>query len=113
MTWTLWTTRNKMVVEWIFTRQATDSFLKFLAFLQHLHPLSIQWDRDRLGPTSWAHAGRITGYRTLTIISVGTSACLPVDSGEDEGESLEEEQRRRKRRKLNYGSGTTYRVCFV
>ncbi|KAE8797566.1 hypothetical protein D1007_27219 [Hordeum vulgare] len=35
LTWTLWTTRNKMVIERVFQRLASDSFFKFLAFLQH------------------------------------------------------------------------------
>ncbi|KAE8766362.1 dna replication licensing factor mcm2 [Hordeum vulgare] len=34
MMWTLWTTRNKMVIERVFQRRASDSFFKFLAFLQ-------------------------------------------------------------------------------
>ena len=48
MSWTLWTTRNKMVIEKVFPRKASDSF-KFLAFLQHWHPLSRQCNHDRLG----------------------------------------------------------------
>uniref|UniRef100_A0A8I6X3U8 Reverse transcriptase domain-containing protein n=1 Tax=Hordeum vulgare subsp. vulgare TaxID=112509 RepID=A0A8I6X3U8_HORVV len=39
LTWTLWTTRNKMVIERVFPRRASDSFFKFLAFLQLSHPL--------------------------------------------------------------------------
>ncbi|KAE8798766.1 hypothetical protein D1007_25950 [Hordeum vulgare] len=46
--WTLWTTRNKMVIEKVFQRRASDSFFKFLAFLQHCHPLVRTRDRDRL-----------------------------------------------------------------
>ena len=37
-----------MVIEKVFPKKASDSF-KFLAFLQHWHPLSRQHDRDRLG----------------------------------------------------------------
>ena len=48
MMWTLWTTRNKMVIERVFPRRASDSFFKFLAFLQHWHPLARPRDRDRL-----------------------------------------------------------------
>ena len=48
MMWTLWTTRNKMVIERVFPRRASDSFFKFLAFLQHRHPLARPRDRDRL-----------------------------------------------------------------
>lgn len=47
MSWTLWTTCNKMVIKKIFPRQASDSF-KLLAFMQHWHPLSRKRDRDRL-----------------------------------------------------------------
>uniref|UniRef100_A0A453KKF4 Reverse transcriptase zinc-binding domain-containing protein n=1 Tax=Aegilops tauschii subsp. strangulata TaxID=200361 RepID=A0A453KKF4_AEGTS len=35
MMWTLWTTGNKMVIERLFSQRASDSFFKFLAFLQH------------------------------------------------------------------------------
>ena len=49
LTWTLWTTRNKMVIERIFLRRAYDSFFKFLAFLQRWHPLVEHRDGDRLG----------------------------------------------------------------
>ncbi|KAE8812710.1 dna replication licensing factor mcm2 [Hordeum vulgare] len=48
MMWTLWTTRNKMVIEKVFQRRASDSFFKFLAFLQHWHPLVRPRDRNRL-----------------------------------------------------------------
>ncbi|KAE8815280.1 retrotransposon unclassified [Hordeum vulgare] len=48
LTWTLWTTRNKMVIEQVFQWHASDSFFKFLAFLQHWHPLVRPRDRDRL-----------------------------------------------------------------
>ncbi|KAE8783440.1 dna replication licensing factor mcm2 [Hordeum vulgare] len=48
MMWTLWTTRNKMVIEKVFQRHASDSFFKFLAFLQHWHSLVRTRDRDRL-----------------------------------------------------------------
>ncbi|KAE8770246.1 hypothetical protein D1007_58052 [Hordeum vulgare] len=39
MMWTLWTTHDKIVIEKVFQRRASDSFFKFLAFLQHWHPL--------------------------------------------------------------------------
>ncbi|KAE8809300.1 hypothetical protein D1007_14083 [Hordeum vulgare] len=48
MMWTLWTTRNNMMIEKVFQRHASDSFFKFLAFLQHWHPLVRTRDRDRL-----------------------------------------------------------------
>ena len=48
MMWTLWTIRNKMVIERVFPRRASDSFFRFLAFLQHWHPLARPRDRDRL-----------------------------------------------------------------
>ncbi|KAE8819358.1 dna replication licensing factor mcm2 [Hordeum vulgare] len=48
MMWTLWTTHNKMVIKKVFQRRAPDSFFKFLAFLQHWHPLVRPRDRDRL-----------------------------------------------------------------
>jgi hypothetical protein len=34
MSWSLWTIRNKMVIEHIFLRRASVSVFKFLAFLQ-------------------------------------------------------------------------------
>jgi hypothetical protein len=48
MTWTLWTTRNKMVIEHIFLRRASDSIFKFLAFMQQWYPLCRQRDKERL-----------------------------------------------------------------
>jgi hypothetical protein len=48
MSWTLWNVRNKMVIERIFLRRASDSIFKFLAFLQQWYPLCRQRDRDRL-----------------------------------------------------------------
>lgn len=48
MMYTLWTTRNKMVIERVFQRHVYDSFFKFFAFLQRLHPLVRPRDRDRL-----------------------------------------------------------------
>ncbi|KAE8816126.1 Signal recognition particle 54 kDa protein, chloroplastic [Hordeum vulgare] len=48
MIWTLWTTRNKMVIERVFQRHASDSLFKFLAFLQHWHPLARTQERNRL-----------------------------------------------------------------
>ena len=35
ISWTLWTTPNKMVIERVFPLQVSDPFFKFLAFLQH------------------------------------------------------------------------------
>lgn len=40
LAWTLCTTHNKMVIEQIFLRRASESFFKLLAFLQHWHPLT-------------------------------------------------------------------------
>ena len=48
LTWTLWTVRNKMVIERIFLRHGSDSMFKLLAFLQQWHPLSRQRDRGQL-----------------------------------------------------------------
>ena len=48
MAWTLWTTRNKMMIEKVFPAKASNSF-KFLAFMQHWHPLSRQRDHAHLG----------------------------------------------------------------
>ena len=48
MTWTLWTIRNKMVIERVFLRRASDSVYKFLAFLQQWYPLCRQRDKERL-----------------------------------------------------------------
>ena len=48
MTWTLWTIRNKMVIERVFLRRASDSVFKFLAFLQQWHPLCRQRQKERL-----------------------------------------------------------------
>ena len=48
MTWTLWTIRNKMVIDRVFLRCASDSIFKFLAFLQQWHPLCRQRDLERL-----------------------------------------------------------------
>jgi hypothetical protein len=48
MTWTLWTTRNAMVIERIFLRRASDSIFKFLAILQQWYPLCRQRDKERL-----------------------------------------------------------------
>ena len=51
MTWTLWTIRNKMVIERVFLRRASDSVFKFLAFMQQWHPLCRQQDLERLDDT--------------------------------------------------------------
>jgi hypothetical protein len=48
MTWTLWTTRNAMVIERIFLRRASDSIFKFLAIMQQWYPLCRQRDKERL-----------------------------------------------------------------
>ena len=48
MTWTLWTIHNKMVIERVYPRRASDSIFKFLAFLQQWYPLSRQRDREQL-----------------------------------------------------------------
>jgi hypothetical protein len=48
LTWTLWTVRNKMVIERIFPRRASDSLYSFLALLQQWYPLCRQRDRERL-----------------------------------------------------------------
>ena len=37
--WTIWTIRNRMVIERVFLRRASDSVFKFLAFLLSRHPL--------------------------------------------------------------------------
>ena len=48
LTWTLWTIRNKMVIERVFLRHASDAVFKFLVFLQQWHPLCRRRDRMRL-----------------------------------------------------------------
>ena len=48
LSWTLWTVRNKMVIEKCFLRHASDSIFKFLAFLQQWYPLCRQQDRSQL-----------------------------------------------------------------
>jgi hypothetical protein len=48
MSWTLWTIRNKMVIEHILLRRISDSVFNFLAFLQQWYPLYRQRDRERL-----------------------------------------------------------------
>jgi hypothetical protein len=42
MSWTLWTTRNKMVIERVIPRRASDSVFKMLASLQLWYPLCRQ-----------------------------------------------------------------------
>ena len=39
LTWTLWTVRNKMVIERILPRRGSDSIYSFLALLQQWYPL--------------------------------------------------------------------------
>ena len=48
LSWTLWTIRNKMVIERVLLRHASDSVFKFMAFLQLWHPLCRQRDAERL-----------------------------------------------------------------
>lgn len=48
MTCSLWNIRNKMVIERVFLRHASDSIFKFMAFLQLWYPLCRQRDRARL-----------------------------------------------------------------
>jgi hypothetical protein len=48
MTYTLWTIRNKMVIEHVFPRRASDSVFKFLAFLQQWYQLCRQRDKTQL-----------------------------------------------------------------
>jgi hypothetical protein len=48
LAWTLWSTRNKMVIEKIFLCQASDSVFKMLAFLQLWYTLYRQWYRERV-----------------------------------------------------------------
>ena len=42
MTWTLWTTCNKMVIKRVFLRRASDSVFKFLTFMQQWYPVCRQ-----------------------------------------------------------------------
>jgi hypothetical protein len=51
---TLWTTRNKMVIERVFSRHASDSVFKILASLQLWYPLCRQRDRKRVDGMIWA-----------------------------------------------------------
>jgi hypothetical protein len=48
MSWTLWITHNKMVIEKVFPRRACDSVFKMLASLQLWYPLCRQRDRERV-----------------------------------------------------------------
>jgi hypothetical protein len=48
MSWTLWTTHNKMIIERLFSRCASDSVFKILASLQLWYPLSRQRDMKRV-----------------------------------------------------------------
>ena len=48
LAWTLGNTRNKIVIEHIFWRRASDMIFKFLAFLQHWHRLYRRRDREHL-----------------------------------------------------------------
>ena len=44
--WTLWTGRNKLVIEHVISTRATDSIYKLCGFLQLWRPLSKRCDRD-------------------------------------------------------------------
>ena len=48
MAWTFWTIRNKMLIEWMFLRRASDSMFNSWLFLQPWYPLSKQRDMDWL-----------------------------------------------------------------
>ena len=48
MTWTLWTARNKLVIEHVIPSRATDSIYKLCGFLQLWRPLSKRRDRDSI-----------------------------------------------------------------
>jgi len=51
MSWSLWNIRNKMVIEKILPRRASDSIFRFLAYLQLWYPLCRQQDKTRLDAT--------------------------------------------------------------
>ena len=79
MAWTLWTTRNKMVIERVFPRRASDSFFKFLAFLQHWHPLARPRDHDRLQlylDALVASARRLSGRSLIPKLAPGGLLCF-------------------------------------
>jgi hypothetical protein len=48
MSWTLWITRNKMVIEKVFPQRASDSVFIMLASLQQWYPLCRQRDRAQV-----------------------------------------------------------------
>ena len=48
LAWTLWTVRNKLVIERIPLRRATDALYKFSGFLQLWRPLSRPLERDAI-----------------------------------------------------------------
>jgi hypothetical protein len=48
MSWTLWITRNKMVIEKVFPRRASDSVFKMLASLQLWYPLCRHRNKERV-----------------------------------------------------------------
>ena len=46
LAWTLWTSRNRLVIEHVIPIRATDSIYKLSGFLQLWRPLSKRRDRD-------------------------------------------------------------------
>lgn len=48
MAWALWMTRNKLLIERVSLRQATDSVFKLLAFMQQWRPFSKRQDKTML-----------------------------------------------------------------
>ena len=47
LTWTLWTTRNKMAIEHVLPTNATQTFHVFIGFMQRWIPLSRAADREK------------------------------------------------------------------
>ncbi|KAE8811162.1 putative TdLSC37 protein [Hordeum vulgare] len=48
LTWTLWTIRNKLVIERVPLRRASDAVFKMCGFLQLWRPLSLSSDKDAI-----------------------------------------------------------------
>ena len=48
LAWTLWTVRNKLVIQKVPLRRATDSIFKMCGYLQLWRPLSRPQDRDAI-----------------------------------------------------------------